>query len=198
MLHAALTGSSLEAPPFQAVLLQSSIPLLPLFLNLSPDSYVTEGRYVVVSRTGCQLSLSEGEVVFKKKSLNSPSSMRILYYYVQRVAWEEKIPLKPQSNLKSWVSPRGHRICHRLSKGAGLLARHRNSGLASTGAPGFPRESVLRRMASAFCLQRSRLGPPRASLQPEHSVEEEHNSRVLAKSGWHVSNYINESLSYKI
>lgn len=41
------------------------------------------------------------------------------------------------------------------------------------------------------------LGLTRAA-QAEHFVEEEHNSRVLAKSGWHVSNYINESLSYKI
>lgn len=41
-------------------------------------------------------------------------------------------------------------------------------------------------------------GTPGASLQPELFVGKEHNSRDLAKPGWHLSNYINESLSLKI
>lgn len=54
VLYEALTGSSLVAPPSRAVLLLCSMPLLPLFLRLSPDFNTTEGRCAAVLRTGCQ------------------------------------------------------------------------------------------------------------------------------------------------
>lgn len=109
-----------------------------------------------------------------------------------------KSPTQAQSHLQSWVSPSGPPHLPETLQGANLLARHRKSGLVTMGAPGSPRGTVLRKIRHTFCLQRHRLSLTRASLQPEHFVEEEYNSRVLAKSGWHVSNYINESLSYKI
>lgn len=114
--------SSLLAPPSEAVLLLSSRPSLPSFLCLSPDSYATEGLCAPVARTGCQLSPSEGEAIFrnglvnckkKKKKyarrqrIKNPSSKRSLCYRVQRVTWEENSSPKPQSNLQNQVSPRG-------------------------------------------------------------------------------------------
>lgn len=132
--------SSLLAPPSEAVLLLSSRPSLPSFLCLSPDSYATEGLCAPVARTGCQLSPSEGEAIFrnglvnckkKKKSMHGgrglkTPALREAYAIVCKESLGRKIAHpNPSPTCKTRSLPVDHRICHRLAKGAHLPARHR-------------------------------------------------------------------------
>lgn len=95
------------------------------------------------------------------------------------------------------LTPLTVHFCHRLSREACLLVRHTKAGLATMGMPSLSQGRDTKEANTCLCplskMRERGSSSSRASLQPQCFVGGEHNSRGLAKPGWHLSNYINES-----